>query len=32
VPWQALFFLPVLRSLHDRFADAAELAADAAVG
>jgi hypothetical protein len=27
---QALFFLPVLRSLHDRYADVAELTADAA--
>jgi hypothetical protein len=27
---QALFFLPVLRSLHDRYADVAELRADAA--
>ena len=27
---QALFFLPVLRLLHDRYADAAELTADAA--
>jgi hypothetical protein len=30
VLWQALFFLPVLRSLHDRYADVAELDADAA--
>ena len=27
---QALFFLPVVRALHDRYADAAELRADAA--
>jgi hypothetical protein len=27
---QALFFLPVLRSLHDRYSDVAELTADAA--
>jgi hypothetical protein len=30
VLYQALFFLPVLRPLHDRYADVAELRADAA--